>query len=229
MTVPPAKRIPCLPVYEPVRAEDENGQRMYVTPDGYSPSVTTVLSNTRDNSGLQRWREDIGEARADEIVQVACFRGEKLHQYVQDYLSKGAAPRRTMLMAGYWNSIAPFLTTVDQALAMEGAVWHPDGYAGAFDCIAYLADDLEQPTLLDWKTANKPCDKRKLYDYSLQVAAYVNACNYVYKPQGLRIEQAKIVVAIPAHHPQIVTFDARALEQLYQHFLARVQRFTRGR
>jgi hypothetical protein len=43
---------------------------------------------------------------------------------------------------------------------------------------------------------------------------------------GLCIGQAKIVVALPDDKPQIETFDAKALEQLFKHFQARLQRFT---
>jgi hypothetical protein len=110
---------------------------------------------------------------------------------------------------------------------MEGALWHPAGYAGTFDCIAYLADDGDQPTLLDWKTReNGPCKPDKMYEYSIQVAAYVAAANHVYSHNGLNITQAKIVVALPDEPPQIETLNASALEQLYKHFLARLQRYT---
>jgi len=109
---------------------------------------------------------------------------------------------------------------------MEGAIWHPMGYAGTLDCIAYLADDDLQPTLLDWKTADSKRKPDKIYEYSLQCAAYVAAANYVYGHMGLCIGQAKIVVALPDDEPQIETFDAKALEQLFKHFQARFQRFT---
>ena len=116
-------------------------------------------------------------------------------------------------------------------LLLEGAVWHPDGFAGTLDAICYLTEDGDQPTLCDWKTADSPRKPDKIYEYSLQCAAYTAAANYVYGHMGLNITQAKIVVAIADSAPQIETLDARALEQLYKHFLARLQRFTfaRGR
>jgi hypothetical protein len=83
--------------------------------------------------------------------------------------------------------------------------------------------------LCDWKTADSPRKPDKIYEYSLQCAAYVAAANYVYGHMGLNITQAKIVVAIADSAPQIETLDARALEQLYKHFLARLQRFTFAR
>ena len=43
--------------------------RLYLTPDGESlPSVTTVLSKTKDKSGLDRWRKRVGEKTAEKII-----------------------------------------------------------------------------------------------------------------------------------------------------------------
>ena len=43
-------------------------KRLYVTPDGESlPSVTTILSKTKDKSGLDQWRKRVGEKAAEKI------------------------------------------------------------------------------------------------------------------------------------------------------------------
>lgn len=223
-------RIPFLPLYEPVRAQTESGERQYETPDGYAYSVTTVLSGSRDNSGIERWREEIGEAKADEILRVACFRGTGSHTNIENFLLHGTIPKATVTLDGYWKSFYQFLRhRIDTVIAMEGAVWHSDGYAGAFDCIAYLDDDGPQPTLIDWKTADREPKPPKLYEYKLQAAAYVAAANHVYKAQGLKIERALIVMGLPAQHPLITEIGADELNQLYLHFLARLQRFTYAR
>lgn len=223
-------RIPFLPLYEPVRAQTETGERQYETPNGYAPSVTTVLSGSRDNSGIERWREDVGEAKADEILRVACYRGNGSHLNIENFLRHGTVPKATITLDGYWKSFYHFLRRrIDNVLAMEGAVWHPDGYAGAFDCITYLDDDGAQPSLLDWKTADREPKPPKIYEYKLQAAAYVAAANHVYKSQGLNIQRALIVMALPAQEPLITELGADELNQLYLHFLARLQRFTFAR
>jgi len=217
-----------LPKYEPLRSH-ENGERSYSTPLGACSSVTTILSNTRDSSGLQAWRESVGEARADFICNLASFRGTRHHDAVERYLLDGIEPGFDFLNTPYWNSTRAFLDRVRKPLVMEGAIYHPLRYAGTFDCIAYLDDDGEQPSLLDWKTADKTRNPAKMYEYSLQVAAYVAAANYVYKPQGLNITRALIVVAIPDESPQIEELSPRQLTQYMQHFEARIKRFTRAR
>jgi genome maintenance exonuclease 1 len=221
-------RLRHLPRYEPVRSH-EGDERLYSTPAGSLHSVTTILSGSRDNSGLELWRESVGAERAEFISSFACFRGNGHHLNIERWLTDGSEPEYSLATSPYWKSTRRFLDTIDSALLLEGAVWHRDGFAGTLDAICYLAEDGLQPTLCDWKTADSPRKPDKIYEYSLQCAAYVAAANYVYGHMGLNITQAKIVVAIADSAPQIETLDARALEQLYKHFLARLQRFTFAR
>jgi genome maintenance exonuclease 1 len=221
-------RLPHLPRYEPVRSH-EGDERLYSTPAGSLHSVTTILSGSRDNSSLELWRESVGAERADFISSFACFRGNGHHLNIERWLTDGSEPEYSLATSPYWKSTRRFLDTIDSALLLEGAVWHPDGFAGTLDAICYLTEDGLQPTLCDWKTADSPRKPDKIYEYSLQCAAYAAAANYVYGHMGLNITQAKIVVAIADSAPQIETLDARALEQLYKHFLARLQRFTFAR
>ena len=52
------------------RETSKNGPRIYLTPAGNRvPSVTTVLSGTKDMSFLKVWRKRIGDAEADHIVK----------------------------------------------------------------------------------------------------------------------------------------------------------------
>lgn len=224
----PERLIRGLPKYEPVRSHAD-GERSYSTPLGSCRSVTTILSATRDNSGLEDWRDSEGHARADGIRKRAAFRGTRHHENVERFLLDGTEPDFNFLNTPYWNSTRAFLNRVEKPLVMEGAVYHPLRYAGTFDCIAYLDDDNEQPSLLDWKTADKERNPVKMYEYSIQVAAYVAACNYVYAAQGLNIRRGLIVVALPDEEPQIEELSERKLAQYFKHFEARVKRFTRAR
>ena len=222
-------RLRALPRFELLRIDSEDDGRRYATPDGTYHSVTAILSGTRDQTGLQQWRESIGPEKADEIRDMASFRGTKLHEAVENYLLHGEIPAFNFLVSPYWNSIRPFVERVDEMLITEAMVWHPSGYAGTLDCLAYLAEDDAQPTLCDWKTADKPCKPDKLYEYSLQLAAYRDAANYVYRSHGLRVDRAVIAVAIPDEKHQLHELDKDALDQLSRHFQARIQRFTRAR
>lgn len=228
MTLTSSPRIQALPPYELLRW-DEAGERVYGSPIGGMRSVTTILSNTRDNTDIELWRESVGEERADFIRDLAAFRGTAMHSNIENYLLEGAIPAFSFLHTPYWKSIFPFVQTIEAPVLIEGAVWHPDGFAGTLDCIAYLPEDGNQPTLLDWKSANKRCNPVKLYEYSLQVAAYTAAANFVYAQHGLKIKKAKIVIGIPDEPCQVEALDEEALEQFFRHFQARLQRFTYAR
>lgn len=203
--------------------------RFYETPLGKCPSVTTILSGSSDKSGLDAWRKFVGPEKADAISHTAKTRGDLHHNNVERYLLDGCEPAYNMLAEPYWKSTRQFLQKIEKPLCMEGAVWHPDGFAGAFDCIAYMPKDGDQPTLLDWKTADSPRKPQKIYEYSLQVSAYTVAANYVYKNMGLDIKQAMIVVAIADQKPQIEVLDQKTITQLYRHFQLRIERFTYAR
>jgi hypothetical protein len=222
-----ADRIRALPRFELTRNNSESG-RTYTTPDGSFASVTNILQSTSDQSGLQQWRESVGEERADFIRNTAAFRGTKMHEAVENYLLTGELPAFNFLVTPYWNSVRPFVEQVEAPVVMEAMVWHPDGYAGTLDCIAYLPEDDAQPTLLDWKSADRICKPNKLYTYSLQLAAYRAAANHVYRPQGLSIDKASVIIALPDEKYQRHDLDKDALDQLYLHFLARLRHFTRG-
>jgi len=223
------QRITALPLWEIRRLTKEDGEREYFTPTGPAFSVTTILSGSQVDSSIEEWRESVGYERADALRDAAAYRGTKHHDAIEKFLVDRQEPPFSFLHTPYWNSSRPFLDTIETVLLSEATVWHPEGYAGSLDCLAYLVDDDLQPTLLDWKTADSVRNAKKMYEYSMQVAAYTYAANHVYRDSGLDIQRAKIVVAIPDSNPQIKTIPRDELDQLYLHFLARKERFTYAR
>ena len=137
-------------------------------------------------------------------------------------------PKVPIEVRRYWRSIRPFLDQIQTPLLIEGAVWNSkDRYAGTLDCVATLSEFGDEPILLDWKTSDRKKTPDRLYDYTLQAAAYVKAANYVYRDLGVHIKRAFIVVAV-AHEPcQVKILDEKQLAQLYVHFKARLKRFTK--
>lgn len=71
----------------------ENGLRFYqVTEDdkviAKLPSVTTVLGNTKDMSGLEKWKKRVGEAEANRISTLSMNRGTIMHRLIELYKGK---------------------------------------------------------------------------------------------------------------------------------------------
>ena len=220
------KRVESIKAYESHRAQHD-GNRFYSTPEGFMPSVTTVL---RDDSKFDGWRKYQGEKRANAILQAASARGTWTHDSAEHYLWTYEEPEFHYIYQPWWTSIKPFLDTIDHTLLTEGALWNSDNYAGACDCIAYIKPcemfpdaDVNDPVLIDFKTANKPIAGTKLYDYELQCSAYVKAANYVYRKSGLIIRKAVIACAVPDYDVQIFQMGRDDLNQLYAHFLERLE------
>ena len=62
-----------------VVTESINRKRFYVTGEGNKyPSITTVLAG-RNNEGLIKWREAVGEDVANNIMRTAAKRGTAVH------------------------------------------------------------------------------------------------------------------------------------------------------
>ena len=57
-----------------ISTETIKGKRFYITPEGKKyPSITTVLSG-RNNEGIVRWRESVGNDVANNIMRGAAQR-----------------------------------------------------------------------------------------------------------------------------------------------------------
>jgi hypothetical protein len=46
--------------YKPLTREEREGRRLYATPSGAVPSVTTILDSTKDKTFLIEWRKRVG-------------------------------------------------------------------------------------------------------------------------------------------------------------------------
>ena len=65
----------------------KNHKRHYETPDGRQvPSVTTVLSATKDMTHLYAWRKRVGEAKAQQIVTESANIGTVMHSSLEKHV-----------------------------------------------------------------------------------------------------------------------------------------------
>ena len=102
-------RVAAIPKYEAVRTVID-GHRVYATPLGLKPSVTTVL---RDDSKFAGWRKYKGEKAADEILQRASARGTWTHDGAEQFLTTGEHPPFHFSYQPFYNSLRPFLEEIE--------------------------------------------------------------------------------------------------------------------
>ena len=174
--------------YHQLNRTSEEGQRLYLTPDGKKvPSVTTILSATQPEEkkvALQNWRKRVGVERAQAITTEAANRGTRMHTYLEKYIKEGAMPERGSNPYSFASHVMA-KTVIEQGLKNVNEVWgveiplfFPQLYAGTTDgCGIHLTDE----SILDYKQTNKPKKEEWIDDYKLQLVAYALAHNEVYK------------------------------------------------
>jgi len=176
----------------------EGSPRLYVTPHGRFPSVTSILSVLKDpnDDGLEAWRKRVGREEADRITQEASDRGNALHDYNELYLCNKL--KRSDLKGQarvLFNRVKRYLDEVELTIATEVPLWNSDDqYAGRVDGIVMIDGEL---TILDHKNSRRPIDintrfgRRKLLKYQIQTCAYGRA---LYKMRGWRATKGCLIV-----------------------------------
>lgn len=168
----------CKQVNDPVTRK-----RTYLTPDGESlPSVTTILSATKDMTHLHEWRNRIGHEKAQQITTEASGVGTGLHANLERFLcgmqrQPGNNPVHIKANAMANQIIANGLKDVDEVWAMEQSLYFPGLYSGTTDLICVYKGN---PCIVDYKQTNKLKKAEWVEDYYLQLMAYALAHNEVY-------------------------------------------------
>jgi hypothetical protein len=182
-TPPPfVEKIPyrnCQQINDPVTRK-----RVYLTPDGEKiPSVTTILSTTKDQTHLIEWRKRIGEEEANRITKEAAGVGTAMHNNLERFLAGLERMPGNNLVHVQANKMANViiengLKDVDEVWAMEQSLYFPGLYSGTTDLVAVYKGN---PSICDYKQTNKPKKEEWIEDYKLQLVAYIMAHNEVYK------------------------------------------------
>lgn len=159
---------------ELISETDPEGPRVYLTPGGHKvPSVTTVLSGTKDMSFLKEWRERIGDHRADEIVTRSTSYGNTVHKNLEDYIMEDAKPKGNIFVQHMTNKIITNgLSKVDEIWGCEVKVYAENLYAGTTDAVG-LHEGV--PAIIDFKNSRSFRKEEWVADYKLQVVAYAIA------------------------------------------------------
>jgi len=169
---------PCQQVNDPV-----SKKRVYLTPDGESlPSVTTILSATKDMTALNEWKKRVGEAKAAEITREAAGVGTAMHSNLERFIAgiqrqPGNNPVHVQANAMADIIIENGLSGVDEVWAMEQSLYFPGLFSGTTDLVGVYKGE---PAVMDYKQTNKPKKEEWIDDYKIQLTAYIMAHNEVY-------------------------------------------------
>lgn len=167
--------------YQALSRKNEDGRRLYETPSGNLPSVTTILDATKPaekRQALQEWRNRVGVEKAQQITTEAANRGTKMHSYLEYYIKdsvikdKPSNPYHQVSWHMAESVIGSGLCKCDEFWGVEVPVYFPQLYAGTTDCVG-IHDG--QSSIIDFKQTNKPKKREWIEDYFLQLVAYGQA------------------------------------------------------
>ena len=172
--------------YSDLSKTSKNGKRHYETPDGRQvPSVTTVLSATKDMTHLHAWRKRVGEQKAAQITQESANIGTVMHGSLEKHVKGIERKPGSNLIHQKAHAMANViidngLTDVSEVWGSEVSLYYPELYAGTTDLVGVYKGE---PTIMDFKQARKLKKKEWVEDYYLQLVAYSEAHNKQYDTQ----------------------------------------------
>lgn len=148
--------------------------RTYETPTGEKyPSVTTVLSKTKDMSHLHAWRRRIGEEAADKITRQAANRGTATHLLCEKLVLNEPIDltKEMPLSVHLFKQLEKFLVAnVNNIRVSEGSLFsHNLKVAGSVDLVASYRN---HAAIIDFKTSGKYKKAEWIEDYFMQAAMY---------------------------------------------------------
>lgn len=207
------------------RQTRDDGVRHYVTPTGEAlPSVTTILSATKDMTGLDNWKKFMGEAKANKIRDEAAALGSLMHEHLECYLEGRERPRGSNLIRQMAERMANTIITeglegVDEIWGIESPLFFPGLYAGTTDIVGVYKD---KPAIMDFKNARKMRTREMIQDYAVQTSAYALAHNELF---GTNIEHGVIFMCARDLQYKTFIFDVEEMKAATSEWLDRVELF----
>jgi len=201
----------------------DHGSRTYQIQGARLPSVTTILSKTKDDQYIRQWRQKVGDDEATRIKNRSSLRGSAMHKFIEKHIKESGYDDLTPIgqeakpMAK--KVIEVGLTPVSYYFGSEVTLHYPGLYAGATDLIC---EHNGMETIIDFKQSNRPKQEDWIEDYFLQIAAYAMAHDYVY---GSNIRQGIIMMCTPDLYFQEWKFQDAELRKWKHKFLKRLDQY----
>lgn len=157
--------------------------------------VTTALSKTKsekDLEGLKKWRESIGEEKAEAIFQEAMSIGSSLDMIIESYLNSNYDKSKYINESGFklFLQMQPVLDKIHPIGTQVHLYSDKYTLQGYLDCIGICNGKV---TMIDFKNSRNLKKPEHIHDYFLQVTMY---CMMLYDMTGILITDLKLIIAI---------------------------------
>jgi len=213
------------PYNELSRASPE-GKRHYVTPDGRTvPSVTTILSQTKDMTHLNAWKKRVGEQEAQRIATESANIGTVMHRSLEKHVKGEARVPGSNLIQQQAHAMANViiengLRDVSEVWGSEINLYYPELYAGTTDLIGVYKG---APAIMDFKQARKLKKAEWVQDYYLQLVAYAEAHNKLF---GTHIRNGRVFIC--TQNNEFQTFDIDNYDHWLGKWFDRVEQYYKS-
>lgn len=215
------------PKYDYVALErvDRPEGRVYIDPQGVAlPSVTTILSKTKDMTTLDEWKQRVGEEEAERIKTEAAHVGTAMHRVLEHVLTGvPLAPADDWLeMQGYemgFMLARRYFGNISEYYGAEVPLYYPGRYAGTSDLVARWRS---HKAIVDFKQSLRPKKKQWILDYFLQLAAYACAHDRIH---GTQINFGVILIATQTGEVQEFSTTGAEFDDYKRMWMERVESF----
>lgn len=176
--------------YKPLeRVDTPEGRRYIVGETRPLPSVTTILSSTKDQTHLNEWKKNVGEDQAKKIAAEASSLGSGMHSNLENYIF-GKPMTGSFMAKSLANLIVQKgLSKVNEIWGSEVSLYSKDLYAGTTDLLGVHE---QKPSIIDFKNSLQKKEKEWIEDYFLQLTAYALAHNEMF---GTDIRRGVLMIA----------------------------------
>ncbi len=167
-----------------------NNQRVYKTPVGDFPSVTTILS-VKDTGFLDEWRAVVGDEYANWVTSEAGRRGSDFHNTVELYLKNQAIDLSRPDLKAHFNQVKRiFDDQFELIYANEIPLYSQKlRVAGRCDCVAKVKG---KNRIVDFKTSRRLKHESEIGGYFLQCSAYSFMLKEMY---GIDVPDFMIIIS----------------------------------
>jgi len=168
--------------YKSYNKEETNNNRLYVISDDIKvPSVTTILDKTmkeEKRKGLQEWRKNVGEEKAQKVLNTSTKLGSIMHKNIEDHYTKeDTKPTGSPIAVMMSLSIIKHCR-FEKVYGCEVSLHHSNLYAGTADCVALEDGHI---SIVDFKNSVTMKTEEMIEDYFLQLAAYAMAHDFMFQ------------------------------------------------
>jgi genome maintenance exonuclease 1 len=212
-------------VYEKLDRVDGPDGRTYG--ENRLPSVTRILSATKDKAHLDAWAARVGQDNAERIKSEAAAVGTHMHNVIERMIAMRDIPRPTnwLMTKGYemgFKLVNTYFQNINEIWGSEVTLYYPKKYAGTTDLVCVYRD---KPCIMDFKQSNKPKKREWIDDYFHQLGAYALAHDIIH---GTNIEYGVVLMAVQDGTTMEFSTAGQEFVRYKEEWLKRVERFHAG-